>query len=144
MVLQTVELPKFEGFVNDAWKKLTAQENRLTIKSEIIGKRTAILPQEIPVEGGIYMIWVNNELKYIGTVRNEQGLRGRLMQHLIKCPKRTQSKLKKVKKSVKEGRIVSISFIHIEPEPFRLALEDELIRRAKQAGLVPWNQKSIK
>lgn len=143
MVLQTVELPNFEVFVNDAWKKLTAPENRLTIKSEIIGNRDATLPQEIPGEGGIYAIWVNDELKYIGTVRNEQGLKRRLTQHLIKCPKRTQSKLKKVKKSAKK-HMISVSFIHVEPEPFRLALEDELIRSAKKAGLVAWNQKSIK
>ena len=37
------------------------------------------------------------------------------------------------------GRI-NVSCIHVNPEPFRLALEDELIREAKPE----WNQKSIR
>ena len=143
-MLESVKLSNFDNLVNEASEKLYSLQNRLPIDPKIIGNPDASLPQDVPVECGIYAIWVNDELKYIGTVRREQGLRGRLTEHLIKCPKRTQSKLEKVKESVRDGRMISISFIHVEPEPFRLALEDELIRRARGDGLAEWNQKSIK
>lgn len=140
MTLESVKLLNFDELVNDASEKLSSLQNRLSIDSQVIGNKDRSLPQDVPMEGGIYAIWVNDELKYIGTVRREQGIRGRLTQHLIKCPKKTQSKLKKVKWSVRNGRRISVSFIHVEPEAFRWALEDELIRRAQPE----WNQKSKK
>ena len=138
MKLESVKLPNFDDLVHEAGEKLNSLRNRLSIDSKIIGDKDASLPQDIPMECGIYAIWVNDELKYIGTVRREQGIRGRLTEHLINCPKGTQSKLGKVLDVVKGGGRISVSFIHVDPEPFRLAIEDELIREAKPE----WNQKS--
>ena len=144
MKLETIELPCFDYFVNEAWKKLRSPRNRLRIDSRIIDNEEASLPQEIPNKCGIYARWVNDELKYIGTVRKKQGLRGRLTQHLIKCPEKTQSKLELVKESMDNEHKIDVSFIIVKPEPFRLALEDELIRKARTKGLVAWNYKSIR
>lgn len=144
MTLETVKLPQnvFNDIVNDALGKLCNPSMRIKVEKNIIGNENGKLPEEIPSTSGIYTIWVDDKLTYIGEVGKTLKLTGRLKQHLIKCHEKTQSKLELVKDASLKGHEISISFIHVEPEPFRLALEDELIRRKTDVGLAQWNQKS--
>ena len=118
------------------------ESKRIKVNKKEIGNDNGKLPKEVPRKSGIYSIWVDGKLMYIGEVGNTLKLTGRLKQHLIKCHKKTQSKLDMVKDASEKGKEISISFIHVKPESFRLALEDELIRRKTEEGLAPWNQKS--
>lgn len=144
MALETVELPRnvFNDLVNGALEKLCDPSKRIKINKKIIGNERQSLPAAVPAQSGIYTIWADDELMYIGEVGKTLKLTGRLKQHLIKCHEKTQSKLEQVKDASDKGRVISVSFIHVEPEPFRLALEDELIRRKTEIGQAPWNQKS--
>lgn len=144
MTLETVELPKntFNDIVNDALEKLCNPTMRIKVKKSVIGNEKGELPKEVPSTSGIYSIWVDDELMYIGEAGKTLKLTGRLKQHLVKCHEKTQSKLELVKDASQNGHEISVSFIHVEPEPFRLALEDELIRRKTDVKQAPWNQKS--
>lgn len=114
-------------------------KNKIAIDSNVIGVKGAKLPQDIPVFPGIYAIWSNNSLKYIGETTN---LKGRLKEHFISTSR--ASKLNEIKKEVLKNRKMYVSFVCVSPASFRLAVEDRLIGKVKEdkPASLPWNDKS--
>ena len=118
-------------------------KNLIPIPKASIGVKTSKLPKAIPSESGIYAIWSNDDLMYVGEVGDKLKLTGRLKQHLFSCSASTASKLDKVINENKDtNKQISVSVILVEPIPFRLALEDEIIRIETDKKLAPWNKRS--
>jgi hypothetical protein len=133
---------KWQKIVLDAEENLVGKlKNKIKIDSTIIGNKKEKTPSEIPSSPGIYAIWSNNTVKYIGEAAI---LKSRLRQHLIYKSSKTGSKLEKVKDENTKGNTIFISFICVEPPSLRLAIEDRLIgkRREKNHSALPWNIKS--
>ncbi|MBO5531685.1 MAG: GIY-YIG nuclease family protein [Fibrobacter sp.] len=121
-----------------AWNKLIAEAeknlvgslaSRIKIESDIIGNPEKTIPSEVPKQSGIYAIWVGNVAKYVGEAKN---LRARLRAHLIYRSDKTGSKLENVMNVYKDNDIF-VSFMHVEPESIRLAVEDKLIGRLRDS-----------
>lgn len=75
------------------------------------------------------------KLRYIGQTKAKLA-RTRLRNHLIKKNRKTGSKLDKVKKHVKNGGAVAVSWISIDPETLRHYVEAMLIKGHPEAD---WN-----
>ncbi|MDW2322671.1 hypothetical protein R7127_20600 [Vibrio sp. 1159] len=77
-------------------------------------------------------------LKYIGKTSRHLA-RQRLRNHLIKKHSATGAKLKEVQKSVREGNLIKVAYLPIEPESLRNYVEEELIILNKNAV---WNREN--
>ncbi|GAB4073750.1 hypothetical protein GCM10028778_12530 [Barrientosiimonas marina] len=63
---------------------------------------------------------------YVGE-RKTGGMRERITQHLIDKNVQTGSKLTEVKKMVRSGESIGVSFVKVEPESLRLYVEEQII-----------------
>lgn len=79
-------------------------------------------------------------LVYVGQ-RKSQGIRERLIQHLVKERPKTGSKFKQVQAAVNENSIIGVHVIKVEPESLRLFVEEKIIE-AKGDSLI-WNQHGV-
>ncbi len=77
--------------------------------------------------------WQRN---YVGQ-RKSEGIRERIIQHLITKDHRTGSVLNKVKEVVSLNNEVGLSFIKVEPDSLRLFVEEVIIANNKQQ--LRWN-----
>ncbi len=137
---------------DSAWNKLITDAEKnlvgslatlIDIDSSIIGNQKKSIPKDVPKESGIYAIWVDNVAKYVGEAKN---LRARLRAHLIYRSDKTGSKLENVKEANVNGSKISVSFMHVEPDSIRLAVEDNLIGRLRDSKTttydLEWNRQS--
>lgn len=99
----------------------------------------AIKKQLETVKGNLYALYIENmdnekELVYIGTSKN---ISKRLQQHLVKCPKSTNSQLCKVKLYVNNhsGNCQVYYKVMEVPNKLRTSIEDELITMMKKRDL---------
>jgi hypothetical protein len=77
-------------------------------------------------------------LRYIGKTTSKLA-RQRVRNHLIKNHEKTGAKFQYVKTHVLSGGKVKISWLKIEPESLRNYLEEELIKKHKEAD---WNREN--
>lgn len=87
------------------------------------------------IQGNIYGLYVDDELKYIGD-RQSDKIASRLNEHLHKCSESTNSKLKEVTEAYNSNKKVSYKTLLIEPDYQRYALEVYLIQNIDS---LPWN-----
>lgn len=80
----------------------------------------------------------NFSLRYIGKTTRKLA-RQRLRNHLIKKHEKTGAKLKNIVQHVQAGGRVKISWLKIEPESLRNYVEEELIKKHKEAD---WNREN--
>lgn len=104
------------------------------------------LPNGLTDAVNIYSIWCRQRtsdkwrLMYIGQRVRASGW-NRIREHLFKVGKGTASKLERVREEVCERNAqIGITWIHVEPESMRLAVEDELLRmHSTYINDLPWN-----
>ena len=92
------------------------------------------------VEGNVYALYVDNELRYIGE-RQSDKIASRLNNHLHSCPRSTNSKLKEIDSAYASNKKVSYKTLLIEPDYQRYALETYLIQNITS---LPWNVRDRK
>lgn len=97
----------------------------------------------------VYALWSRAtpqsswKLMYIGERHSRSGLK-RLEEHLFKVGKGTQSKLKEVRATLREGAQMGVTAILVKPESMRLAVEEELLQRnSLHVGQLPWNKRGV-
>lgn len=102
-----------------------------------------LLPQK--GNGIVYVIHLRNneendiwKKQYVGSSENPKE---RIKQHLIRRSKGTTSCLKLVKKSVRCGKQIGISWIEIKPSFLRVGVEEMIIglEKTKDKNALPWN-----
>ena len=80
---------------------------------------------------GVYAIWINNNQKiimtYIGQTTDYISHQ-RIYNHFISKDARTGSKLNNVKEAIKNGFVIGVSFVKINPKEMRQYVEQNLIR----------------
>ena len=140
----TLDESAWNKLIVDAEKNLVGSSSvQIKIDPTIIGNQAASIPSEVPKESGIYAIWVNKVAKYVGEAKN---LRARLRAHLIYRSEKTGSKFENVKQEHDKGSEIAVSFMHVEPESIRLAVEDKLIGRLHDSRTayydLEWNTQS--
>lgn len=79
-------------------------------------------------------------LRYIGKTTRKLA-RQRVRNHLVKKHVKTGAKLEKIVAHVQSGGLVKISWVRIEPESLRNYVEEELIRRHRNAD---WNRENTR
>lgn len=111
---------------------------------ELISNKNEPLLSEISCNANIYAIFESTQengtptLKYIGKTTRKLA-RQRLRNHLIDKHAKTGAKLDAVKQSVRNGNIIKVAYLPIEPESLRNYVEEELIRLNPSAE---WNREN--
>ncbi len=134
--------------------KLLLSKKRIT---EIIynGKNTASakivnepeLRNVTAAGGNVYALWVKHKgssvwkLVYIGQ-RKSRDIHTRLIDHLFKKSRKTGSKLREIKKELREGGRIGVTIIEIFPDEMRMAIEERLIVMQKRKKNHLWNVQS--
>lgn len=95
----------------------------------------------IRAKGNVYFIFDDKKLLYVG---KSLDIKQRLRQHLIKCSKKTYSKIQDVQKYLKDNRILSLSYcaIEVSVEKFYGTVEGMIIKYIHQHEsdfLYNWN-----
>lgn len=95
-------------------------------------------------EANVYMLYTASKnsssykLRYIGKTKRKLA-RQRLINHLFKKNKNTGAKLERVKRHVKSGGKVKVSWLKIDPQSLRNWAEEELISLHSEAD---WNREN--
>jgi len=107
-----------------------------------------VISQEVGQGANIYALWARVgdsdtwKVMYIGQ-RTRASVIERIKQHLFKTPSGTKSKLDQVSMLVLSGNQIGLTTVLINPDPVRLAVEDQLIfRNTNSENDLPWNKKS--
>lgn len=129
--------------LTNAEKQLISQPvSKKDIDPSIINDQSKSLPEDIPSKSGVYAIWVDGVVQYVGEAKN---IRSRLRQHLIYKSAKTGSKLAEVTAESSKGKNISVSYILVEPAQFRFAVEQGLIGNLTDNGsALPWNTHGTK
>jgi len=142
----TMFLDKCEKELFDDKSKIIVDysiENIDLWKTEDLKQRNKKLLKDLSNNANVYSIFIAEKdsekynIAYIGQTKSEYA-RTRLTNHLIKKHDKTGAKLKIVKKLIKSGGRIKISWISIKPMSLRHYVEEELIKKYKDKLL--WNQ----
>ncbi len=92
---------------------------------------------DMEIEGNIYFLFSNDDLKYIGQ-RSEEDVKSRLKNHLEGVSAgSTGSKWKEVQAEIKAGKKITFKTILIKPDSLRKTLKEEFI---KKYSTTEWNK----
>jgi hypothetical protein len=139
------------GFLKDCELELLKEEERRIVEypkahidpwdSDKITNRNEQLLCEIGGKANVYAIFTSEQheavwrLRYIGQTKSKIA-RSRLRNHLIAKSEETGAKLAKIIDHVKAGGSVKVSWISVTPESLRHYVEEELIKKHREAD---WN-----
>ena len=89
-------------------------------------------------ESAVYCIWVDSEIKYVGSSDEPWN---RIRQHLFRPGKKTKSCIANVKPAVEGKKTIEITFAKIKPSYMKTAVEGWLIEKIGKENL--WNERSV-
>ena len=123
----------WQSLIDEAHEKLVGEKaKRIRIPWKIVGDRETSLPTSIVNQGGIYAIWIDGIVRYIGEALKIQS---RLRTHIIYASRNpatntgTESKLSRVLKAKEQKQKIEVSFVVVQPVSLRLLLEEEVIHK---------------
>lgn len=135
----------YQSLCDSDWKKILADVRKKLLYSKnqrhIFVANSNSLPTPVSRKSGLYAIWVDSKIKYIGQA---QYLSDRLKNHFLNQGS-SANKYEHILNALNKGKQVSFSFIEIEPASMRFAIEDGLINQQTTChqGALPWNTDSV-
>ncbi len=120
---------EYKRWVAEVDAKLTGTERAvLSISKTAVDNFDTHACDSVPNKPGIYLIWVNEIIKYIG---KDDDLRDRIKQHSVSRPTTTHTKRAKVKEALDNNLPIYFTYVRVEPLDLRAALESSLQRKYK-------------
>jgi hypothetical protein len=139
---ETIE-KSFEQAENELLTKLNAHIIQYTdFDITTFDANNKALLNKITANSIVYCLWLGNQEStiapiYIGHAHRNIS-RQRMRAHLTKKNKATGAQLEKIKIALERRQVIALSFLKIEPQYMRKALEEWLIE--KHSASLSWNK----